>query len=393
MNNQAKNHFMYMAFFFFLNLMQGQDAILTSFQKFLDKRESFTSMDYNVDFPIKPFFYNDTLQIHAQAKIIRIDSDTVLNGLVYLNMDTMWLGYDGERLMRYDKTLKTLTYDIASENPGLFIASTIYSDLVDDGFLRKSQGLIQLYNDPSFHKKVIDTVIDSKSCVGIHFSIPNGEEKPILYFGAIDTNEMVIKYKKTIVFAEGLFEVKEWFFEDVRLGMATQIPELNVNSVSDLIKMEKLQGKETAEVQKYSYNFSNLNGTILKSGLSVSLQEQPSQFTILDFWYTSCYPCIKSIPQLNEIYAKYKDKGIRLYGVNMIDDLVKSKCKLDKFQTNYPMAYESIMTDNSLEQELQLSGFPTLLILDKDLKIIYEEVGFNEHIFEEVSAFLDDTLK
>ena len=150
---------------------------------------------------------------------------------------------------------------------------------------------------------------------------------------------------------------------------------------------------ETAEEQKYSYNFSNLNGTILKSGLSVSLQEQPSQFTILDFWYTSCYPCIKSIPQLNEIYAKYKDKGIRLNGVNMIDDLVKSKSKLDKFQTNYPMAYESIMADNSLEQELQLSGFPTLLILDKDLKIIYEEVGFNEHLFEEVSAFLDDRLK
>ena len=376
-----------------INLPYGQDPILSFFQRFLDHRESFTSMNYHVDFRIKKFFSDSILYMEAQSKIVRKDSDTLFSGMILIDLDTVWLGYDGERLMRFDKAHGNLTYDLAAENSGLFIGSTMYVDLIDDGFLRKSKGLIQLYSDESVQKKIIDTIIDSKKCIGFHFTIPNGEEKPILYFGAIDTNEMVIKYKKITVFAEGLFEVKEWYYNDVKLGMATEIPELQINSVSDLIKMEKYQGKGSTEELKYSYNFSNLNGTILKSGSPISFQEQRSPFTILDFWYTSCYPCIKSIPQLNEIYAKYKDKGIRLYGVNMIDDLVKSKSKLDKFQTNYPMAYESIMADNSLEQELQLSGFPTLLILDKDLKIIYEEVGFNEHLFEEVSAFLDDRLK
>ncbi len=36
---------------------------------------------------------------------------------------------------------------------------------------------------------------------------------------------------------------------------------------------------------------------------------------IVEFWATWCPPCRTSIPHLNEVYKKYKDKGLEIIGV------------------------------------------------------------------------------
>ena len=122
------------------------------------------------------------------------------------------------------------------------------------------------------------------------------------------------------------------------------------------------------------------------------LADIKTNFIILDFWYSSCYPCIKGIPSVNKLYRDYKDKGVAVYGVNMVDEEEKSKARLEKFFKNNIMEYPPIMIDPAMTTEIGIRSFPTLLVLDKEYKIVYMEDGFSEQLYEKVAAFLDTRL-
>src|SRR5688572_14083984 len=42
-----------------------------------------------------------------------------------------------------------------------------------------------------------------------------------------------------------------------------------------------------------------------------------SKVYVVEFWATWCGPCIKSIPHLNELHEKFKDKGLVVIGQNL----------------------------------------------------------------------------
>ena len=50
--------------------------------------------------------------------------------------------------------------------------------------------------------------------------------------------------------------------------------------------------------------------------LSAVVDDPDNRYVILDFWATWCMPCVKSIPALKEVYAKYHDKGLEIYSIS-----------------------------------------------------------------------------
>lgn len=89
---------------------------------------------------------------------------------------------------------------------------------------------------------------------------------------------------------------------------------------------------------------------------------------LLEFWATWCPPCRKSIPHLNELYAKYKDRGLVAIGVTDEDRPVVESF-LQKMPMNYAVAIDA---EGKLAAGFGISAIPHALLVDKTGKIVWE---------------------
>lgn len=81
--------------------------------------------------------------------------------------------------------------------------------------------------------------------------------------------------------------------------------------------------------------------------------------TVINFWFTSCPPCIEEIPILNKLKEKYGKK------VNFISITYNNKKTVEEFLKKNIFKFEHI-TDSKVQiDSLNISAYPTTLILDK----------------------------
>lgn len=103
---------------------------------------------------------------------------------------------------------------------------------------------------------------------------------------------------------------------------------------------------------------------------------------LIEFWATWCPPCRESIPHLNEIHGKYKDRGLVIIGVTEEPDAV-----IRKFQKDTPMEY-AVATDSSgrLGEKMGVNGIPHAFLVDTSGKIVWDghPMSLREEQIEEV---------
>ena len=110
---------------------------------------------------------------------------------------------------------------------------------------------------------------------------------------------------------------------------------------------------------------------------------EPGTIYVLDMWATWCSPCIKAIPHMSEIAEKYKDKGVKVYGVAIWEterpardgtlfDRVKRFAESNK-EIKYPIAYagENIEFAMRWMNATDRKTIPTVFIINKDGKFAW----------------------
>lgn len=104
--------------------------------------------------------------------------------------------------------------------------------------------------------------------------------------------------------------------------------------------------------------------------------ELNGKIVVLNFWFTNCPPCLKEIPELNELVEEYKDKDVVFLAL-AVDD----KPELVEFIKKKPFHYDIIPSATALmfryltpdEDGRMETEFPTHIVIGRTgEKLVYE---------------------
>lgn len=123
-------------------------------------------------------------------------------------------------------------------------------------------------------------------------------------------------------------------------------------------------------------------------GEQVFLKNYKGKVILLDFWATWCPPCRAAIPHLIKVYESFRDKNFILFGIGLDDKELLIKMS-DELNINYPI----LIGNNEIARYYKIEAIPTLILLDKNGKIYYREVGFSEEGIKELESKIAELLK
>jgi thiol-disulfide isomerase/thioredoxin len=125
------------------------------------------------------------------------------------------------------------------------------------------------------------------------------------------------------------------------------------------------------------------------AGEDFSLSSRKGKYIVLDFWGTWCSWCIKGFPKMKEYYKKYKPK-VEFIGIDCRDKEEKWRKSVEDNELNWLHVIDDESSDvtKNVSAKYAVSGYPTKIILDKDLKIAEIFVGESAEFYEKLDKLM-----
>jgi thiol-disulfide isomerase/thioredoxin len=110
---------------------------------------------------------------------------------------------------------------------------------------------------------------------------------------------------------------------------------------------------------------------------------------LIDYWSTSCKPCIDDFPKLVELYEKYKKLGVNF--ISVTDESKKNKIGLAKnILTRNKVTWRNYFDINrEFHKKLNASGYPLQILVDNNGKIIARKIGVLDEIETEIKKYVE----
>lgn len=131
-------------------------------------------------------------------------------------------------------------------------------------------------------------------------------------------------------------------------------------------RIEVLCQNKSLEIGSKASDFTLLDQNRKK----VKLSKLNADYILVVFWSTWCPHCIESLPQIVDLYNKYKNSGFEVVAISIDDEDELWKQYLEKFNASWINMREPYSPDSKLIELYDVQETPKMYLLSKDLTII-----------------------
>jgi len=230
--------------------------------------------------------------------------------------------------------------------------------------------------------KIIFAITLLLTCASLIAKDQTTEEKLELLLKGVsqhlEVNEEQIKFKNE----SGIFVSKNTFIElyknnkNISINHDGDLIDDAKNEVSlRLLSEEQIQASKDEKMtslkngdQFPGFSFFNTNNK------NVDLNSLKGKPTLISFYYSTCIPCIAEVPVLNQLKENIEDS------VRMLSVTYETKDEALAFAEKHGFTWEILYETKSLIGDIELKGYPALVLLDEKMRMVDIKIGGASHI-------------
>lgn len=133
-------------------------------------------------------------------------------------------------------------------------------------------------------------------------------------------------------------------------------------------------GSAGSDMQSFpAFTGSDLDGGSVSSDIFAE-----NSVTVVNFWFSSCAPCVGELPELNALNEELMEKGGAVIGINTdtlggsSDSISEAKKILEKQGALYRNLYFDDASKDAIDFANSITAFPTTYLVDRSGNIIGE---------------------
>ena len=380
------------------HIIYSQDA-KQILKKTADASTKIASGSYEMHYAWKPMTQKDTLTKILQTEFIKNENDTLFPVLFKLEETDHTKWYTGDELIWIDNKENKATILPRPEQDDL-----IYRIKHNYTFFRPITHAINFYDFLNEQEDVIYNFAENKNpsvpgCIKIALKFPDTNDS---LFGISSFNNYYYLWIDTISYLplryDNLVDVimnNDTMHQYKSLSLIshawnTNFPE-NHFTISSLDKKYTLKNYSPEKELPLLADGEMAPGWNLKDldGKTSTLANYKGKIVLVDFFYKSCFPCLKAIPFLQSLHEKYNTKGLVVIGIDPYD---KDENDLKTFLSKRGVTYKVLLSENTYPQQYNVTGYPTLYIIDKTGKIIYSQAGYSDEMKNQLEEVIIESL-
>lgn len=126
-------------------------------------------------------------------------------------------------------------------------------------------------------------------------------------------------------------------------------------------------------------------------GAKVSLSSLRGKLVLLNFWSTTCAPCVVEIPSLNDLYREFKGQGLVVLGIALDPGEKPVRELTSKLKVEYPNLMDS--AKDVYFDSYGLFGQPVSVIVDRNGVVREKIIGGVEWTAPQMKTRIQSYLK